>query len=1450
MNKRAKLLNAVICIFTIIAIISGTCSIFSLADSNGATDAITFTNAAVLAENFDVYHGEAAMSAGLSATEPGKYFSVESRIVKHTCTSTGSHTSGDYKVWDAQDDVITSAIYKKQSYRNFEMTVEIRVVPSDWQVLPKLVFGVQDPMSWVNSEGGGYSVWLYNEGNSNLKGIIDGDFESQSDSANYAENGKFSNLGTWSKVTLRVEEKDVSVTVKQGLKDSYTKKYSLGDDYYGGKIGFVAGTGGCQFRNFSVTDLGGEVIAMPVKEYISLSDADAMKKFDCYYAENIKDGMKPVDNYTEYWKHNDDGSIWRNPDTLPRVEYDPYLYTSTLVYNVKQYKYFELTVNMQRKESGGYGYMYPGVIFGIKDPKNFAYYKDGGYFCFATAEGALCLTGSDLSANTSAPNGYSRETIHTLKITVRYGRVTVKISGDGNNPDELTLILPESYTGGYIALVGMANVCGLSKLAVKEVDGELNDVSIDEVKTPETIEVGTGVLPENLNLPSRLTVIGTDKEEYELPVNWSAANYNRFIRGEYTLIGSFPPFVDYDRHTRVLIGDTKANIKIKVTGDEDLSPVKVACVGDSITYGSGTQQAYPVQMQKILGGKYIVENFGVDGATTLKSGDNPYSSSSAFTASLAFQPNIVVIMLGTNDSKPGNWALCDSYSDDYKSLIAAYRALPSNPTVYLALSPAVAYDNYEISGVTVKDEIVPLQNKIAQETGSETIDIYSLTEGHYSWYADGIHPTKTGYGYIAEKIADKIALPGSLESFTLGLESDYIFVGETETYYPCFRPAKITGDDTVEWHSLDSSVAEVNGGVVTANKKGETVITAECQGKTATVKITVYSKDDEISIPLTSSDDLSGFDCYYADNAENGLEIQDSYSPFWSISENGATRTEETVGDMKWGDKFLSSLLFAKRQYHNFELTVDIQRNEVGEYNYPMVVFGIKDPTKYITQEKGGLAAFPVAEGTPWFSGYVNGNYNNIVGKEPSTGYNRTGVHTLKLTVEYNRATLTIIGDNNESLPTPISCELGDTDMDGYIALVGKANICRFKNLKIRPLNNNDVTRITAKKIVSQEPEITVSVGTDTSEITTLPTTVQVQATNGNEYTAPISWDFDGYNRYKRGTYTVKGLLRDALLENHIKLYGNGVTLNAKITVTGDKDLVDENTVKLDFNGKSEILENFECYYSSTFSDSLKKSDPLETWEIVDGRLHRLDNKFSVKSMGDWSLEKAQTEMSSLVYKGRKYENFELTVDFQRSSNTYYWAMIGFAIDDPTAYPFQEGSGILAYFEQEGRPLFWGNDVAGAHTTPYENFEYSGKHTMKLVVKDGIATISIDDREPTFSTIIPDEYRGKGYVSITTNMNASFFDNLSITALPDTEEFNTIGFAPDDYPKLKTSAKEEPAVDTYTYAYEVENGSAEGYPKTGDNNIRRFVSIFVLTVSLSYLAFVGYFKFFKQKKER
>ncbi|HOV77962.1 MAG TPA: GDSL-type esterase/lipase family protein, partial [Sedimentisphaerales bacterium] len=100
----------------------------------------------------------------------------------------------------------------------------------------------------------------------------------------------------------------------------------------------------------------------------------------------------------------------------------------------------------------------------------------------------------------------------------------------------------------------------------------------------------------------------------------------------------------------------------------------VACIGDSITYGSGiadrANDSYPAQLQRILrqyDPAWQVSNFGVSGATLLRRGDKPYIRESAYTAALASKPDIVVIKLGTNDSKPQNWQYKEDFVADYGS---------------------------------------------------------------------------------------------------------------------------------------------------------------------------------------------------------------------------------------------------------------------------------------------------------------------------------------------------------------------------------------------------------------------------------------------------------------------------------------------------------------------------------------------------------------------------------------------------------------------------------------------------------------------------------------------------------------------------------------------------------------------------------------------------------------
>src|SRR5207237_795169 len=90
---------------------------------------------------------------------------------------------------------------------------------------------------------------------------------------------------------------------------------------------------------------------------------------------------------------------------------------------------------------------------------------------------------------------------------------------------------------------------------------------------------------------------------------------------------------------------------------------KIACSGRSLTLGAGikdrTHDSYTAQLQRMLGDQYQVKNFGSSGTTALKSGDRPYWKQKQFTQAQEFAPDIVVIKLGTNDSKPQNWKLKD-----------------------------------------------------------------------------------------------------------------------------------------------------------------------------------------------------------------------------------------------------------------------------------------------------------------------------------------------------------------------------------------------------------------------------------------------------------------------------------------------------------------------------------------------------------------------------------------------------------------------------------------------------------------------------------------------------------------------------------------------------------------------------------------------------------------------
>lgn len=183
---------------------------------------------------------------------------------------------------------------------------------------------------------------------------------------------------------------------------------------------------------------------------------------------------------------------------------------------------------------------------------------------------------------------------------------------------------------------------------------------------------------------------------------------------------------------------------------------RVACVGDSITAGSGLdnpdEESYPAQLTHILGEGFEVGNFGVSGATVLKRGNRPYWGTSQFEPSHAFNPDIVVIMLGTNDAKPSNWKYEGEFIADYTDLINSYKNLESRPIIYICYPPPV-YD--EVAGITdqrIKEEVIPKIAQVSTDNGVAIIDNYTALSGKESLFPDKIHPNVEGAKLIAETV--------------------------------------------------------------------------------------------------------------------------------------------------------------------------------------------------------------------------------------------------------------------------------------------------------------------------------------------------------------------------------------------------------------------------------------------------------------------------------------------------------------------------------------------------------------------------------------------------------------------------------------------------------------------------------------------------------------------------
>lgn len=188
--------------------------------------------------------------------------------------------------------------------------------------------------------------------------------------------------------------------------------------------------------------------------------------------------------------------------------------------------------------------------------------------------------------------------------------------------------------------------------------------------------------------------------------------------------------------------------------------IRIAAIGDSNTYGAGVllrgrrRRSYPAQLGRILGDRYQVLNYGVNRCTLQQEGDWPWDATPFAEESLRARPDIVLIMLGSNDARGDNWD-AERYETELTAFVERYRTRGAD--VHL-LTPPVAFANRGgVSARLIEDEVAPIVRRVAGTLGVDLIDVFEVTARSVTSHPDGIHLDARSSRLVAETVAEALA---------------------------------------------------------------------------------------------------------------------------------------------------------------------------------------------------------------------------------------------------------------------------------------------------------------------------------------------------------------------------------------------------------------------------------------------------------------------------------------------------------------------------------------------------------------------------------------------------------------------------------------------------------------------------------------------------------------------
>ena len=337
-------------------------------------------------------------------------------------------------------------------------------------------------------------------------------------------------------------------------------------------------------------------------------------------------------------------------------------------------------------------------------------------------------------------------------------------------------------------------------------------------------------------------------------------------------------------------------------------PVKVACIGNSITYGmtipDRETMCYPAQLSRMLGEGYEVANFGHSGATLLRHGHRPYTSLDEWRGAKAFAPDIAVIHLGVNDTDPRDWPhYGDEFVSDYKAIIDTLRMINPQVRVYIARLTPLSATHYRFPTGT-RDwrlEVNRAIDRVAEATGATLIDFDTPLRHRQHLLTDGIHPSAEGSRFLAETACKAITgrcgplrLPAMMQSGMVVQRDRYLPVaGMADAFSPVTvsiggATYRTAADANGRWKVVTAPLVTGPAYTLTVTDGRDTIRLADIRAG----ELWIASGQSNMAFPLR---DAVGAGDFIASSSDSLLRIYDM-------------RPRAMTDDVEWPDSIIRRL--------------------------------------------------------------------------------------------------------------------------------------------------------------------------------------------------------------------------------------------------------------------------------------------------------------------------------------------------------------------------------------------------------------------------------------------------------------------------------------------------------------------------------------------------------------